>query len=258
MILKKHVSVFGLFARSSLFKVLLILLVLCAIEIVVFRVELQSALEAYEVVGSGMASLERMFERSAANVYFRAALILMTIAMGLPGCAFKSNTHYTLRRLSVSERATFFHQAAYNTLMYLTLIAVQLVLAFGLSQYYAATVPAECVSNQTVTLAFYRNEFLHSLLPLEDVGLWIRNGLLVISLGLAAAEFPYNQRRRKFSSTAIALCIYTIVFFDQGIGELFHVITTSIVALMVMGDVIYHLTRNGEEVAQNEQTEQNA
>lgn len=250
--MKKHLSVFGLYARSSLFKVLLILLAMCVVEITFFHFELKNSLEAYAVVGSGMASLERMFASAATNVYFRVALVLISIVLCLPGCDFKSNSAYTLRRLSVSERATFFHQAAYNTLVYLMLLAVQLVVALGLSQYYISIVPEECISNQTITLAFYRNEFLHSLLPLEDVGLWIRNGLLVITFGLAAAEFPYKQRRHKFSSPAIALVIYTIVYFDQGIGELFHVITTSIIALILIAEIIYVLTRKDEEVAHDE------
>ena len=250
--MKKHLSVFGFFARSSFFKVFLILLAMCAVEITFFHFELQDALEAYEVVGSGMPSLERMFMRAATNVYFRVALVFISIVICLPGCAFKSNTSYTLRRLSISERATFFHQAAYNTLVYMMLIAVQLITVFGLSQYYLSAVPKECISNQTILLAFYRNDFLHSLLPLEDVGLWIRNGLLVITFGLATAEYPYRQRRHKFSSTALALVVYTIVWFDQSIGQLGHVITTAIIALMLVGTTIYTLTRKDEEVVQDE------
>ena len=250
--MKKHLSVFGFFARSSFFKVFLILLAMCAVEITFFHFELQDALEAYEVVGSGMPSLERMFMRAATNVYFRVALVFISIVICLPGCEFKSNTSYTLRRLSISERATFFHQAAYNTLVYMMLIAVQLITVFGLSQYYLSAVPKECISNQTILLAFYRNDFLHSLLPLEDVGLWIRNGLLVITFGLATAEYPYRQRRHKFSSTELALVVYTIVWFDQSIGQLGHVITTGVVALMLIGTTIYTLTRKDEEVVQDE------
>lgn len=250
--MKKHLSVFGFFARSSFFKVLLILLAMCAVEITFFHFELQDALEAYEVVGSGMPSLERMFMRAATNVYFRVALVLISVVVCLPGCEFKSNTSYTLRRLSISERATFFHQAAYNALVYMMLIAIQLVTVFGLSQYYLSVAPVECISNQTILLAFYRNDFLHSLLPLEDVGLWIRNGLLVLSLGLCTAEYPYKQRRHKFSSTAIALIAYTIVWFDQSIGQLGHVIITALIALMLVGTTIYTLTRKDEEVVQDE------
>lgn len=250
--MKKHLSVFGFFARSSFFKVFLILLAMCAVESAFFHFELQDALEAYEAVGSDMASLERMFMRAATNVYFRVALVLISIVICLPGCEFKSNTRYTLRRLSISERATFFHQAAYNALVYMMLIAVQLITVFGLSQYYLSAAPEECISNQTIFLAFYRNDFLHSLLPLEDVGLWIRNGLLIISLALAAAEYPYRQRRHKFSTTALALGIYIIVYFDQSIGQLGHVIITGVVSLIIIGEVIYTLTKKDEEAVEDE------
>ena len=250
--MKKHMSVFGLFARSSFYKVLLILVAMCAVQAVCFHLEWQDALDVYEAVDASLPSLERLFAKAATNVYFRVALVMVTVVICLPGCAFKSNTGYTLRRLSVSERGIFFYQAAYNTLVYLILMAVQLVMAFGLSQYYMATAPAECLSNQTVTLAFYRNEFLHSLLPFEDVGLWIRNGLLIVSLGLATAEYPYRQRRHKFSANAVALVMYTIVYFDRSIGQLGHVITTSIITLLLIGEVIYHLTRNDEEAMQDD------
>ena len=54
------------------------------------------------------------------------------------------------------------------------------------------------------------------------------------------------------SSTALALAVYTIVWFDQSIGQLGHVITTGIVALMLIGTTIYTLTRKDEEVVQDE------
>ena len=250
--MKKHLSVFGLYARSSIFKVIGILLLMCAVEIAFFHIELQDTLKAYEIAGSDIATLERIFMRAATNVYFRVALVLITVVICLPGCKFKTNTSYTLRRLSISERATFFNQAAYNALVYMMLFAVQLLVAFGLSQYYLSVVPEECISNQTIFLAFYRNTFLHSLLPLEDIGLWIRNGLLVITFGLATAEFPYRQRRHKFSLTALALVIYTICWFDQGIGQIGHVITTAIIALMLVGTTIYTLAKKDEEVVENE------
>ena len=224
---------------------------MCAVEFASFHIEFRGALETYEATGSGMASLERIFMMAATNVYFRIALALLTVVLCLPGCMFKSNTSYTLRRLSVSERTIFFHQATYNSLAYLILTAVQLTVVFGLSQYYLANAPAECISNQTITLAFYRNNFLHSLLPLEDIGLWIRNGLFMIAYGLAVAEFPYRQRRHKFSTTAIALGIYMVLSFDQSIGQRFHVITSAIIVCMVVGDVIYCLIQKDEEVAED-------
>ena len=246
--MEKHLSVFGLFARSSVYKVLLILIAMCAVQSLCFYMEVQDTVAAYEAIGADVASLEKVFEKAAVNVYFRVALVLVSVVICLPGCEFKSNTSYTLRRLSVSERTIFFYQAAYNMLICCMLIAVQLVTVFGLARYYIATVPAQFISNQTIALAFYRNNFLHSLLPMEDVGLWIRNGLLVLSLGMACAEFPYRQRRHKFSTTAIALVSYTIVLFDRSIGQITYAISSGVVALAIIGEVIYTLTRKDEEV----------
>ena len=252
--MKKYLSVFGLYARSTVFKILLILFAMSAIETIIFYTELQNALQTYESIEAGLSSLEHTLDMAAINVYFRAALLLITFVLSIPGCKFKSNTGYTLQRLSVSERETFFIQTVYNTLVYIILIAVQLGVTFVLSQYYISTVPDGFANNQTLFLAYYRNEFLHSLLPLEDIGLWVRNALLVISFGFVTAEFPYNNRRNKFSATAIALGLYTIVYFDQGIGELFHVITTAIISLMIISEVIYTLNKKDAEV-QNEQAD---
>ena len=251
--MKKHLSVFGLYARSSIFKVLGVLLLMCAVEIAFFHIELQEALTAYEEAGSHMASLEQIFVRSAVNVYFRVALVLITVIICLPGCAFKSRTDYTLRRLSVTERATFFDQAIYNVLIYIILFAVQLVVAFGLARYYISSVSAECITNQSLMLTFWGNRFLHSLLPLKDVGLWIRNALLIVSLALVSAEVPYKQRRHKFSSSVIWLTSYTVVFFNKGIGQgwglerSFQVVAAVIITAMVIGEVVYHLMKKEEE-----------
>ena len=157
--------------------------------------------------------------------------------------------------MSVSERATFFNQAVYNVLIYIIFISVQLAVILGLSQYYIASVHAECISNQTLVLAFYRNEFLHSLLPFEDIGLWIRNVLLVLSLAFANAEFPYRHRRHKYTTIPLALVMYTVVYFDQGIGALANVITTVIITLMIAGEVAYTLTRKDKEAETDEQAD---
>lgn len=256
--MKKHLSVFGLYARSSIFKILGVLLLMCAAENAFFRIELQKALTAYDSAGLSMASLEQIFVRSAVNVYFRVALVLITVIICLPGCAFKSRTDYTLRRLSVTERAIFFHQAIYNGFVYILLFAVQLVVAFGLARYYISTVPTECITNQTIMLAFWRNRFLHSLLPLGDVGLWIRNVLLIISFSLAAAEIPYLQRRHKFSSSVIWLTSYTVVFFNKGIGQgwglerNFQVLAAVIITAMVIRKVVCHLMKKEKEEAEHD------
>lgn len=237
--MRKHLSVFGLYARSSIFKVIGIMILMCGVQSFFFIKEMNEALETYELVGNSFARLERIFDRGAINVYFAIAFALITVVLCLQGCRSGSQTNYTLQRLSVSERATFFHQAAYNTLVYVILTAVQSVIVYGLSLYYLKKAPAEVISGQTVFLAFYKSEFLHSLLPFADIPLWIRNGILALSLGFTAAEFPYKNRRNKFSVSVIVVGTFTIVFFERGIGDLSNVVITGIVALIVLGEMLY-------------------
>ena len=218
--MKKHLSVLGLFVRSSIFSVLGIILLMGAVEALFFHMELNKALTAYTAgVGGSFPLPERLLDRSAVNVYFALAFILTTVVLCLPGCAFRTKTGYTIARLSISETAVTLWQILCNTLMYLLLASAQTVIAYGLCQYYTAAAPAEFTSTQTVFLAFYRHEFLHSLLPLADAALWIRNGLLAISLGVATATFPLKQRAKKVSVMVISIASLSIVFFERGIGE---------------------------------------
>ncbi len=250
--MKKHISVFGLFARSSIYRVLGILLLMVTAEIGVFVWQVKEAVSGYyELLAldlAAMPDLERVVDKSGLFLCFAIALILITVVLCLPGCELGSKTSYTLKRLSISERATFFHQAAYNILVYIFLFATQIVLAFTLCTYYARTVPAAFVGNQTVFLAFYRNEFLHAVLPLSDVMLWIRNAFLILALGACAAEFPFRQRRKQYALSIAGLVIYMFVFFSRTVGDLFNCILTIIVALILIAEMLYTVCRKEREV----------
>ena len=251
--MKKHISVFGLFLQSSLLPILGIILLMGATELLFFHREIQSALTAYEAdIGTGFVPLERMLDKSAVNVWFALAFVLITVLLCLPGCEFRIKTGYTLRRLSVGDNAILLWQFLYNTLIYLLLGAVQTIFAYGLCQYYLAAAPQEMISNQTLFLTFYRSELLHTLLPLSDILLWVRNLLLALSLGLAAAMFPYKQRHGRYSGSIIALVAFGIVFFERRIGTFSHTAVVACICLMVACEwVSFALTQNHEEVEED-------
>lgn len=247
--MKQHLSVLGLFARSSLLRVLAVLLAMGGAEIFFFGRALREALVAYRAdIGNGLLTPERLLDYTAVNVWFAAAFLLITLFLCLPGCEFGAHTGYTLRRLSVSENTVFLWQTVYNILIYLLLAAAQTLISYGLCLWYTAAVPAELVSNQTVFLAFYRSELLHALLPLADLALWIRNLLLLFSLGLAAALFPCKQRERRYSGSIIALVPATLLVFERGIGEFGHTAIAACICLMVVCEwVSFALVRGDGE-----------
>lgn len=242
--MKKYLSVFGLFARSSIFKILAVLLIMSIAEIAVFAFQFHEALTVYENrIGSGIDRFESIIQDTFFCRCFGLAFIAITILLCLPGSEFSSKTGYTLRRLSIGEKQIFFCQAFYNIFVYLLLAALQLVICFGLGSYYVANAPEECVSNQTLFLAFYRSPFLHALLPLSDLILWIRNAFLAVALGFAAAEFPYKQRRKKYALSIIALAIFAVIFFSSTIGNIFNCLLITVISLLVCAEMFYTVFR---------------
>lgn len=249
--MKKYLSVFGLYARSSIYRVLGVLLVMGVAEAGLFIAKLQAALADYnnphDVSGIGrkpeMLHFEEVIEGCHIPLCFMVAFILITICLCLPGTEFQSKTGYTLRRLSISERRVLFIQWMYNVTVYIIIFAVQLIICFGLSFVYMREVPAELISNQTVFLAFYRSEFMHALLPLSEAGMWFRNAFLVIGLGFAAAEFSYNQRRKGYGIAIIALSIFAIVSFRTEMGSIGGFFFSMVIVAFYVGNALYNLFR---------------
>ena len=65
--------------------------------------------------------------------------------------------------------------------------ALQVLAAVTICRLYEAKLPLELVSPQYLFLTFYRNEFLHCILPMADVGKWMCNFLLLLALAMDAA-----------------------------------------------------------------------
>lgn len=210
--MKKHLSVFMLMARSSIYKILGLLALMAAVEGALFCFVLSRG-----DVG-GAYSLELMIQQSHILWVFGAGFLLMTLLLALTGCEGKSKCGYTLKRLSVSERWVFFWQSVYNVLCYLLLWAVQILIAVALCRLYEGLAAPEYVSGQTVFLAFYRSDFLHSLLPFEDAVFWVRNAAFALSLGVCAARFPLAQRAGKRFTEVIVLVCGVFWLFSREIG----------------------------------------
>ena len=239
--MKKYLSVFGLFAQSSIYKTLGIILLMILAETGLFAYAFVPDLSSESV-----SRFEHYIGLSRIDLCLAAAFILITVVLCLPGTEFGSKVGYTLRRLSVSEKAVFFCQVIFNTISYLILWAVQVGILFAFSLWYTMKTPIEFVNNQSIFLAFYRSEFLHTILPLSEVMLWIRNILLVISLGFASAEFPYIQRRRKHSPFIVPLSIFMLLFFITGIGVVENIVASIFLFVIVVCKSLYDIYHKEE------------
>lgn len=205
--MKKHLSVLMLFARSSIYKLLGLLILMAAAEAALFLL----------VLGRSPDSpLEMIFSQGKTAIVCGVAFVLYTALLCLTGCEFGSKQGYTLRRLRVSEWGIYFWQAGYNLCCYLIFWFVQLAAALLLCRLYMSRGGGP----QDVFLVFYRNSFMHSLLPLDETSRYIRNLLLAPALGLATAYFPLCQRYGRPAAGTVILTGLTLGLFADAMGGL--------------------------------------
>ena len=213
--MKKQLSVFNLMATSSIYKITALFGIMGIIEFFLFR----RAMLAGPDPGTGTFHIEYVFDHSLAFWIFAIALVILTVLLCLTGYETSSKQGYTLMRLSISEKQVFLLQAIYNALCYFLLWSIQLLIVFILGFYFIKNAPAEYVTNQTLFLAFYRNDFLHALLPFEDIAIWVKNIVTFLAFGICSAGFTYAQRKGKRGYELLLLLASAIFFFAAPLGE---------------------------------------
>ncbi len=216
--MKKHLSVLCLAARGSVYKTILILLLMAAVQTGLFWFYLQ---EGLKITAAGIANtpLESLFDKPLLSIVFGAAFLAITFFLCRTGCAFGAQPGYTLDRLSLSPLTVWIWQAAYNTAVFLILWFAETAVSMGLCALYTHFTDPAAVSVQTVFLATYRSEFLHAVLPMYDTALWVRNLVFALTLGAVTAAFPYKQRRGKFAGEVLLCALLLPGIFDCTPGE---------------------------------------
>lgn len=172
-------SLWALLAKSSIYKVLAVLAVMVTTETVLFYKYLKSGGEYY--------SLTAVMENSHLSAVFLAALGLVYILAWTEG-RLDTKSSAVLQRLRLSGCGIFMIKTAYNTACILMLFITQIWLGIGLINLYGREMAQIYASPQRLFLAFYRIPFLHCLLPMADMGKWMRNLLLLLAFGMETAR----------------------------------------------------------------------
>ena len=229
--MKQHLSVLMLIIRSSIYKVIVVLAVMAAAQIGLFQYALQS----------GSHYLENIVSSSGLAWVLAAAFLLITYILSRTGCKSGSQPGYTIRRLGVSEKSFFIWQAVYNTAVYVLLLTTELILLIGFAHHWQTGADQNLIGAQSIFLPFYRNDFMHCICPLDDIWLWIRNGILAIAMGMAAAQYPFRQRRGKTMQVVMIMAATTVAFFVRSLGADVRDVFAVSMALFVMGKVVHNL-----------------
>ncbi|MEG2000242.1 MAG: hypothetical protein RR053_02445 [Evtepia sp.] len=211
--MKRYLSVVMIVARTTIYPMIGLLLLMSMVDVAVFQWMLQRM-----VAGGGICSLEVLIQQSKIEWIWAATFVIL--------CAFleaaetegqDSKSRYTMRRLSVDEKVISLLWCGYNVICFVICFALQIVTVLLLCDMYASTVDPVFWNEQTTFLAFYRDQFLHSLLPLDEISLWIRNIALMWMAGACIANISSDRPMR---SVAYHAGIYLIVIgFPQYIGR---------------------------------------
>lgn len=238
--MKRYVSVFEMIARSSIYKVLLVIATMVVAELVYFYLAFTSA--------QGLI-IEEYIDETFFGIAFKVAYTLITVLLILPGMNLGSRQSYTLKRLRIKEKNIYWLQAVYNFLAFVILWGVQLLVILGFVVFYQNHLPeGTVITNQTMFLAFYRVDFMHSILPLEDKTNW----MMLFSIGavtaLAAAECTKLQRVGKFAFELCVMVATTWIVFPRELGydfALWVIATCSVCVVMWIRWGLHRLEEGG-------------
>ncbi len=233
--MKKHLSVLMLLARSTFYKISGILLLMCGLEFALFSRAVTRARQ------DGNPGLEYAIEKAWLVFVFIAALLAIVWVL-IPGIGSKkSNPRYTLDRLRISENWIFFWQALYNMLCFSLAIIIQTVFALFLCRYYVDHAGDTTVTHQTILLAFYRSDFLHSLVPLDEASSIAANIITVFVLGLSAALGTLSEKYKRSGLPSFIGAYTMICFVRRETGDFLNNLTIFFLSAIVIIYAIYFL-----------------
>lgn len=232
--MKQYTAVFHLMLRAAFFPALLICAVMVLAESVMF---LALSPSSYGLVW--------MFDRNLPFLIFSASVTVLTIVLLRTGSKHSADPGLTLRRLSISEQHVFLLQAGCNLLFYWLLALVQalLLLCFALMKLSGN-------SRQTLFLILHGSFFAHTFFPFRDILLWISNGVMLLTLSMAAAHVPYAQRRGKHLHELFLVIPVFILNLHPRTYAMLQSILTLVVCLLFLSYTLYCVFR--EEDVYNE------
>lgn len=197
-------SLWALLARSSLYKIAAVLAVMAAAEGILFY-------NGY--LKQRYTWLDGILDGSHISRVFLAALGLVVFILAWTEGRLDRKSSAAMGRLRLSGRSIYVIKAAYNILCIVLLFAVQIWLCILMVTFYGKEAGDSRVFPQRLFLAFYRNEFLHCLLPMAEAWKWMRNALLLLAFGTEAAG-----RGKKNYVPLVLLYVVTASWFVSSLG----------------------------------------
>lgn len=226
--MNRYLSTVGLYARSSLYKILLITLVTALLAgFLVYRYPTPQEITEYHYDFDGnpvpytynTPYLDDVIGFSRAPVVCAVGFTAIVAVMCLTGCGYGVKTDYTVRRLRVREKTACLLWAGYHAAMLLFFWAVLALTLYGVLLHSQGKVPEWYgqVGSQTMMMLCYTDTFLHHLMPLQDPAMWGLSISSVLAVSFTTVLFSYRQRHGSFSPLVLLALGGTIGSFFCGL-----------------------------------------
>ena len=205
--MRKHLSVLMLYVQSTLYKFLLLVLAMAAVQSILFALAFRRA--------EGIFGLNTIMQQTRPGAVFAVGFLLLCALLCLTGCEFGSKSGYTLCRLCISRQTAFLWQSIGNAGLIFMFWAAQVGIALTLCNIHMIHYPQK----QAAMLVFYSNRFLYNLLPLAETAILVRNIVLLCAIAVTSACFPIRMRKGEKPAAAIAVALICVVFFVRDKGS---------------------------------------
>ncbi len=196
--MKKRMSVLMLQLRMVIYKVLLVSALLAAAEGIVY------VITAGKIKDYGLL-MEVMRIPLMFMIAFLAVMVILCRSEG-----GRSVSAYTIQRLDVTEKEYIVIQSFANIFCLLLIYGIQIVLSAVMYRMFVST------GVQSATAAYasiYSSDNLLLLIPLLDVGQWIRNLLLIL---IAAVSCSCAQDALRHNShVSVSIFITTSILVNR-------------------------------------------
>lgn len=226
--MKKYLSVLALDVRCTIYKILGVLILMSGAQLAVFYRVLRGNLARWNQYNYNMdlneynmliITFEQAIEESYIQ-YFFGAMVVFVCAILIWGCSEhgKVRSKFLLWRLRVERRQVYVVWSVYRTFIVALVIAWQILLIVAMNEMYQHIIAYE-MAPQSLFLAFYRNLFLHSLLPLSDVFGMVWISIFIVLCGMGTAYIGYRDitEHQSACSAVLGVMAYATLFVAVGI-----------------------------------------
>lgn len=202
--MKKHISIFNLMVRSSIWKVLLIFGAMAVSQVILFF-----------VMGAGEeVYLLDALKRIPSSVVVGVGLFLITLALCIPLSDQGGRMNNLILRLGLSEKEIFWLHVLFCAMAYSLFIMAQALIMVLLCLIHDWVTPGD-MDPMAVFVTSYQHPLFHRFFPLHDLVGWANHLLLVAGLSICTAAQPIKQRHRYNSICTAIMLVFAVSHFSS-------------------------------------------